>query len=248
MFKSIAGRLFALWGMLFFIATMLLFFPYFLYCRYFMREPKKTAAFISASRLWMGMYLPMIGCPLRISGKEHFEAGKNYIVVCNHNSLMDVPVTSPGIPGTNKTIAKKEFAKVPLFGIIYQLGSVLVDRKSEQSRREGYQQMKAVLAMGMHICIYPEGTRNKTNEPLKPFKDGAFRLALETGKPVMPALLFHTRGVMPAGKVFFLWPHPLEMQFLPPMRPASGESVKAFRERVFEVMKAELMAAGKRKK
>lgn len=247
MFKSIAGRFFALWGMLCFIATMLLFFPWFLYCRWFLPEPKRTAAFISASRLWMGIYLPMIGCPLKVRGASNFEKGKNYIVVCNHNSLMDVPVTSPGIPGANKTIAKKEFARVPLFGIIYQLGSVLVDRKSEQSRRDGYQQMKAVLEMGLHMCIYPEGTRNKTSEPLKPFKDGAFRLALETGKPVMPALLYHTRGVMPAGKIFFLWPHPLEMHFLPPMSPTSGESVKAFRERVFEVMKTELIAAEKRK-
>lgn len=185
----------------------------------------------------MGIYMPLIGCPFRVRGKENFRKGQNYIVVCNHNSFLDVPITSPGIPGTNKTIAKKEFASIPLFGIIYQLGSVLVDRKSEQSRRESYTKMKHVLDMGMHMCIYPEGTRNKTDEPLKPFQDGAFRLASETGKPLMPAILFNTRKALPADKPFFLLPHKLEMHFLLPIEVQPGETVKELKEKVYEVMK-----------
>src|SRR6185436_5631575 len=104
-----------------------------------------------------------------------FKNGENYIVVCNHNSFMDVPLTTPFIPGPNKTIAKIEMAKIPLFGLIYQRGSVLVDRKNEESRKNSYIKMKDVLQMGMHMCIYPEGTRNKTTAPLQPFHNGAFR-------------------------------------------------------------------------
>ena len=69
-------------------------------------------------------------------GKENFKEATNYIVVCNHNSLMDVPVSTPFMPRANKTIAKKEFTKVPVFGWVYAFGSVLVDRKSDASRKK----------------------------------------------------------------------------------------------------------------
>jgi 1-acyl-sn-glycerol-3-phosphate acyltransferase len=183
----------------------------------------------------MGAFLMLIGCPLRVKGREHFIEGKNYIVLCNHNSFMDVPVSSPAIPGGNKTIAKIEISKVPLFGMLYKTGSVLVNRKSDASRKESYLDMKRVLAMGLHMCIYPEGTRNKSNEPLKPFHSGAFRLAQDTGKPIIPALIFNTRKVLPAGKVFYAMPHPLQIHFLPAVE-VNKKSAEELREYVFRIM------------
>jgi 1-acyl-sn-glycerol-3-phosphate acyltransferase len=201
-------------------------------------EPKRTRWFISLSRIWMGVWLPLAGIRLVIKGKEKFKKGENYVVVCNHNSFMDVPVTSPGIPGGNKTIAKIEMAKIPLFGIIYRRGSVLVDRKSEESRLKSYAYMKRVLDMGLHMCIYPEGTRNKTNKPLKEFKDGAFRLAIETNKAIVPAVLFNTKKVLPQHKTFYFWPSKIEMHFLDPIPTdhLKKEDVKQLREQVYELM------------
>ena len=77
-------------------------------------------------------------------------------------------------------------AKIPLFGLIYKTGSILVDRKDEKSRRESFSKMKEVLDMGLHMCIYPEGTRNTSTEPIKPFHDGAFRLAIAVEIPLYP--------------------------------------------------------------
>lgn len=241
--KNILGRIWAIWGILWFVATMILFYPWFLYCRFFLKEPRRTQYFIASSRWWMDIYLPLVGCPMKVLGKEHFQPGENYVVVCNHQSFMDVPVTSPGIPGTNKTIAKAEFSKIPLFGLIYQLGSVLVDRKSELSRKESFLKMKSVLASGMHMCIYPEGTRNKSNQVLQPFKDGAFRLAIESGKKIIPAVLMGTGKAMPPGKVFYLWPTALTMRFFPPMEPLPQEQPKDFRDRVYTAMLGYVNAA-----
>jgi 1-acyl-sn-glycerol-3-phosphate acyltransferase len=70
---------------------------------------------------------------------------------------------------------------------------VLVDRKSETSRRQSFEKMKDVLEKGMHMSVYPEGTRNRTTEPLKKFHDGAFRLATETGHDIIPAIMFNTK-------------------------------------------------------
>ncbi|HKP31479.1 MAG TPA: lysophospholipid acyltransferase family protein, partial [Chitinophagaceae bacterium] len=154
-----------------------------------------------------------------------------------HNSLIDVPLTTPYIPGPNKTIAKIEMSKIPLFGLIYKRGSVLVDRKSDDSRRKSLDEMKNVLRQGIHMCIYPEGTRNKTGQPLKSFYDGAFKLASDTGTPIIPTLCFNTAKVLPNNKSFYLMPHRLGMHFLEPVEVKKGEDVAALKEKVFEIMK-----------
>jgi len=237
-FKEIFGRIWAAWAMIAFVLTMIIFFiPFFLFC-YFLPDPKKTDRFILFSRVWMGVFLHLIGCPLKKVGLQHFVDGQPSIVLCNHNSFMDIPISSPAIPGGNKTIAKIEMAKVPLFGILYKTGSVLVDRKSDVSRKDSYAKMKQVLEMGLHMCIYPEGTRNKSSEPLKPFHSGAFRLAIETGCPVIPALIFNTRKVLPATKTFYAMPHRIAIHFLKPYYANEGESVEDFKQRIFEVMKS----------
>ncbi len=237
MIKNIAGRIFALWALLSFVVTMLIILlPAWSFG--LLPEPKRTIVFIKLSRIWMAIWLPLAGIRLIIRGKEQFKAGQNYVVVCNHNSFMDVPVTSPGIPGANKTIAKLEMARIPLFGIIYKRGSVLVDRKSEESRLKSYAHMKQVLEMGLHMCIYPEGTRNKTKQPLKEFKDGAFRLAIETQKPIIPAVLFNTKKVLPTNKVFYFWPSKIEMHFLPAVDVSGLEmsDAKALKDQIFVMM------------
>jgi 1-acyl-sn-glycerol-3-phosphate acyltransferase len=233
---NILGRIWAVWVILIFIATMLVFMIPFLLFSYPQKDPKRARRFISFSRIWMGVFLPLAGTPLKVKGREKFAKGQTYVVVCNHNGLIDVPVSSPAIPGGNKTIAKIEFAKVPVFGMLYRTGSVLVDRRDETSRRESFAKMKEVLDMGLHMCLYPEGTRNKTNEPLKAFHDGAFRLALNTGKAIIPAIIFNSRKIMPADKTFYFRPHPLAMHFLDPVTPLPGESVESLKQRVFVLM------------
>jgi 1-acyl-sn-glycerol-3-phosphate acyltransferase len=236
-FKEVFARIWAFWAIIVFVVTMFIFYiPFLLFC-YFLPEPKKTHRFISCSRIWMTVFLNLILCPLRKNGLQNFKKGEAYVVLCNHNSFMDVPVSSPAIPGGNKTIAKIEMAKIPIFNLIYKTGSVLVDRKSEQSRKESYNKMKRVLQMGLHMCIYPEGTRNKSAEPLKAFHSGAFKLAIETNSGIIPSLIFNTRKVLPATKTFYCLPHPLRMDFLPAVYPLPGETVDGLKDRVFEIMK-----------
>ncbi len=235
--KNIFGRVFAFWAMLWFLMTMLLvILPTWLLGM--IKEPKRTYLFIQLARIWMAVWLPVVGIRLIIKGKEKFIKGENYVVVCNHNSYMDAPVTSPGIPGGNKTISKIEMAKIPLFGMIYKRGSVLVDRKSEESRLKSYTYMKRVLDMGLHMCIYAEGTRNKTNLPLKEFKDGAFRLAIETKKAIIPAVIFNTKKALPQHKMFYFWPSKIEMHFLDAVetKDLTIQDVKALKEKVFDLM------------
>ena len=239
MFKNILGRIFTIWGSLVFVGTMMIFIVP-IWATGLMPEPKRTAWVIRFCRMWMALFFPLSGIRLTIKGRSQFREGENYVVVCNHNSLMDVPLTSPGIPGANKTIAKIEMSKIPLFGIIYKRGSVLLDRKNDESRKSSYMEMKHVLSQGMHMCIYPEGTRNKTDDPLKSFHDGAFKLSYETGKKIIPCLIRGTRSMLPLNKTFFFWPGKASMEFLSPVDPADFSDALALKKHVFQLMWNEL--------
>jgi 1-acyl-sn-glycerol-3-phosphate acyltransferase len=227
----------AVWALIWFFLTMLMILiPVVLIG--LVPEPKRTDLFIRISKCWMAIFLPFAGVRLKILGKEKFVKGQPYIVVCNHNSFMDIPISSPGIPGGNKTIAKIELSRIPLFGLVYKRGSILVDRKDEGSRKKSYLEMKEVLSSGLHMCIYPEGTRNKTSNPLKNFKDGAFKLAIETKTPIIPAVIIGTKKMLPANKIMYYKPGKATMIFMDPIDTSNLQSndIEDLKEKVFRNM------------
>lgn len=233
--KEILGRVFALWALVLFVVTLIPVFICILLTG-FGEEPKRTETFRRICKGWMRVFFFLSGCRYKIRGIENFKKGEDYIVISNHNSFFDVPLLTPFIPGPNKTIAKIEMAKIPVFGMIYKRGSVLVNRKDKDSRRDSYLKMKAVLDMGMHMCIYPEGTRNKTDLPLKEFHGGAFRLAVETGRPIIPTVLFNTRKVMPAKKFFYFMPSKMEVHFLPPRYISESDTAEGLKQEMHDFM------------
>ncbi len=237
--KEILGRIYCLYGIILFTVTMLIVVIPIWICTK-MPAPHNATRLHKIFRVWMGVFMPLAFCPVRHRGWENFKKGKNYVVVCNHNSFVDVPVSSPGIPGPNKTLAKIEMAKIPIFGIIYKAGSVLVDRKNEKSRRESMNKMLEVLNQGLHLCLYPEGTRNKTSEPLKTFHDGAFIAAVQAQKPIIPSLIFGTKNILVSGKPFYAWPHKIEFHFLPEIETAglTLRDVPMLKDKIFAIMKA----------
>lgn len=235
--KKIAGYIYAVWAMLLFVATLLvIFIPSWLIS--LCKEPLRARLMHKVFRGWMGVYMPLIFCPVFRKGKQNFKKGENYVVVINHNSLMDIPVSSPWIPGPNKTLAKIEMSRIPLFGIIYKAGSILVDRKKESSRRESFQHMQDTLAMGINLCLYPEGTRNKTSAPMQPFYDGAFITAIRAQKPVMPGVIFNTGKVLPHNSKGWARPLPVHIHFLEaiPTKGLTLSDVAQLKQQVHNLM------------
>ena len=241
--KSIFGYIYIVYALLLFIATMLLIFlPVCIIS--LLPEPRRARALHPVFRVWMGTFMPLAFCPVIRKGKNKFRKGQNYVVVINHNSLADIPVSSPWIPGPNKTLAKVEMSKIPLFGIIYKTGSILVDRKKDNSRRESFTKMQETLKMGIHLCLYPEGTRNKSNEPMQPFFDGAFITAIKAQKPIMPGVLFNTGKILPHNRPFQAFPHIVRLEFLDPV-PTLGLTLKdlaSLKEHVHTIMKTYYIA------
>jgi 1-acyl-sn-glycerol-3-phosphate acyltransferase len=188
----------------------------------------------------MTIWLYMVGCPVKVYGKENFKKGQTYVVVYNHNALIDVPLSAPFVPGGNKTIAKASFAKVPIFGLFYKRGSVLIERNKDTSRIKSFEDMKTVLKKNMHMCLYPEGTRNRTEDPLKAFYDGAFKLGIVCKKDIIPCVIVGTTKAMPIKHTFTLYPTKLRMYFLPAIS-SENTNTKALKETVFELMKTKFV-------
>lgn len=234
---KIAGHVYFVVGMIFFVITMLIvFIPIWIIS--LLPDPQKSKALHVAFRIWMGFFMPLVGCPIVRRGKQHFKKGENYIVVTNHNSLVDIPVSSPWIPGPNKTLAKIEMSKIPLFGVIYSAGSILVNRKEEDSRRKSFTDMQRMLDMGLHLCLYPEGTRNKTKQPLQRFYDGAFITAIKAQKPIIPGIIFNTGKILPHNRNFWARPMVIRFDFLEaiPTKGLTMEDLPALKERVYGLM------------
>ncbi|MFT4061172.1 MAG: lysophospholipid acyltransferase family protein [Edaphocola sp.] len=215
--KKVAGHVYFFTGILMFFVTMLpiAFVPCLI--SLLIKEPYRARIVHPACRIWMGIFMPLMGCPVSRKGKKHFKKDANYVVVVNHSSLVDIPVSTPWIPGPNKTLAKVEFAKMPFFGVIYRAGSILVNRDDEASRKESFTKMQQTLKQGINLCLYPEGTRNKTAQPLIPFYDGAFVVAIRAQKPIVPAVILGTKPILPGKPKFWARPHAIQYHFLEPI-------------------------------
>jgi 1-acyl-sn-glycerol-3-phosphate acyltransferase len=114
---------------------------------------------------------------------------------------------------------------------------VVVDRSSNESRRKSMDNLKRILGMGISVLIFPEGTQNRTKEPLQPFYDGAFRIAVETQEPILPIVVLNAGTIMPPGRAY-IQPGKIVVVVGEEI-PTAGltlAEVKDLREKVFGIM------------
>ena len=124
------------------------------------------------------------------------DTSQQYIFVANHISYVDIPAAVRVVHQPMRILGKYEMVKYPVFGIIYRMAAIVVDRSSPERRAQSVRALKAALAKHISVFIFPEGTFNETREPLKSFYDGAFRIAIETKTPIKPLLFLDTHERM----------------------------------------------------
>jgi len=126
-----------------------------------------------------------------------------YVVIANHESYADVFLIS-GFPWEMKWLSKDTMFKIPCMGWMMQMaGDIKLVRGNRDSTLDALAQCRDRLAKRVSVMIFPEGTRSRTAEML-PFKDGAFRLAIESGAPILPIAVAGTRNAMAKGTFRFL--------------------------------------------
>lgn len=193
---------------------------------------------------WSRTWLIPAGVDLTVIGREHIDPGTSYVVVANHRSNIDIMVCFATLPIPIRYLAKAELFRVPLLAqAMRAIGIVEVDRRHsrEVSIIDSVNaQAKKVIERGHSLIIYPEGTRTRDGAP-RPFKKGAFTMAVAADMPVLPVTVYGTRQVWTPTR-FLIHPGPVTVLIDPPIETAGLDrsDVDALRARVQDLITANL--------
>jgi 1-acyl-sn-glycerol-3-phosphate acyltransferase len=219
---KIFRTLWAIYGILVFFLMWVVFIPF--YFLAFLITPKKWRhpIFWFSHHVFTRIFFALTLIFIKVEGLENLDSRRCYILVSNHVSALDFMVNAVAYPGVYKYLAKRELVKVPLFGFIVRKMCVLVDRSSAASRKASIQYLKQTLLEGYSVFLYPEGTRNRSANPLLPFHKGAFKIAIETGTPIAVQTIVGVKSVsgkasgmdLCPGTVKVVWSKPIQVQNL----------------------------------
>jgi len=161
-------------------------------------SPRTGGMFGAAWARINSFFVPMT---VNVVGAENIEAGRSYVITANHQSHYDIYVLYGWLGVDFKWVMKKELEKVPVLGPACKaLGHIFIDRADSKSAIETINAAKAKIVDGTSVVFFPEGSRSDDGL-VKPFKKGAFRMAIDLGLPVLPVTINGTRKILPKGSI-----------------------------------------------
>jgi 1-acyl-sn-glycerol-3-phosphate acyltransferase len=235
--------LYTIYGMVIFIAFLLLIFPLVVIASFFGKI--KGGNFIyRLCRIWADFFLFMLNIRTQYIYESPMNHQNQYVFVFNHIAYIDIPLIMKAIRKQHfRVLGKAELAKVPVFGFLYRKAAVLVNRENPEARAKSVLVLKSVIRKGISIVISPEGTFNMTHQPLKDFYDGAFRIAIETQTPIKPVLFLDAYDRNSYKRFFYLTPGKSRIVYLPeiPVEGLTITDVKWLKEKVSKIMEEKLL-------
>jgi 1-acyl-sn-glycerol-3-phosphate acyltransferase len=186
---------------------------------------------------WSCIFDKLSGIRYCLIGRENIKRSHAYIFVCNHTSFLDVPGLCLMIPGEFRPLAKKELVNIPVLGWIVQSVCIIVERGDNESRRKSLAKLVDAIARGVSPLIFAEGTQNRSSELLQPFKEGAFRTAVDTQTNILPIVVIGANKLMYPGEAKISSPGVIKVVAgeVIDVTNFSGDST-ALRQRTFDVM------------
>jgi fatty-acyl-CoA synthase len=155
---------------------------------------KKAAGHVC--RIWARALTLLAFCPISISGKKNLHKHKTMIYTSNHASYIDALFMLAVVPGGTRLVGKKEILNIPILRtFMKKLSFIAVDRTNLVKGIEDTKEMNHALETGNSLLIFPEGTFSYA-AGLRPFKLGAFKIAVETQTPICPIALQNTRAIL----------------------------------------------------
>jgi len=181
-FSAILRPLWKIWFVLWFALPFLLMFPFF----YFALINKNFDFVYKLKRVWariisLGSFL----YPVVTYTSKKYALPKPCIIVSNHTSYLDIIFSPFYIDHTAVYMGKYELLRIPLFKYFFVYLDIPVNRKSIKDAHKAFSDAGKKLDEGLSQVIYPEGTISE-NGKLRPFKNGAFKLAVEKQVPIVP--------------------------------------------------------------
>lgn len=222
---------------------MFVLMPLFIYA--FLQEKVKGGNFIyKISRFWADVFFLMLGIRYSNIDEAPHTIDEEYIFVSNHISYLDIPMMMKVVKQQKmRILGKAEMTKIPVFGSIYKRGAVSVDRSSAKARFQSMKELISYIHKKISVFICPEGTFNTTHRPLKNFYDGAFRIAIETQKPILPILFLDTYDRLNYESIFSLNPGKCRSVYLSRTNTEglTIEDLPVLKEKIFEQMEEALI-------
>ncbi|GHM99430.1 1-acyl-sn-glycerol-3-phosphate acyltransferase [Cytophagales bacterium WSM2-2] len=194
------------------------------------------------NRWWAKLLFIFIFIPFQVEEKKRLDRKKNYIFCSNHFSYLDIPTMGLN-PVNTIFVGKSAMEKVPLFGFMYRRLHITVDRESLRSRGNTMIASMKAIDEGKSLVIYPEGgMATKAAPQMVPFKDGAFRTAIEKQIPIVPVTIPHNWLILPDaipmqlhwGKVKMLLHEPIETTGM------TLDDVSHLKAKTFQIIESEL--------
>lgn len=141
----------------------------------------------------LGVIGKLAGCRVTVIGHDRIPDNEAVLYIGNHRSFFDTILTYPLCPGLLSYMGKKEIGNIPILRLwLRALHCPLIDRSNIKEGVKGILNCIALVRSGTSLFIFPEGTRNKTDGPILPFKAGAFKIAEKTGCAVIPTAIVNT--------------------------------------------------------
>lgn len=233
--KTIFSKIYILWVLIVFSVFMIILLPVFIIP--ILIGQKYGYIAYGGLAVWAWIFSKLTFIRYEIKGNENVNRKQSYIYTCNHTSFLDAPGLALAVPNQFRPLAKKELKKIPVFGLIIRVVTIIVDRSSPESRRASVNKLTYLLKKGLSILIFPEGTQNRTKERLQPFYDGAFRIAIETQTEILPMVIINAGKLMPPS-TFKIKPGKIKVVF---GKPVSAEGltlkqIKQLKEEVYNQM------------
>ena len=197
---------------------------------------------------WSRMIARTALLDVRVYGAEQLRAGESYVFLSTHQSWMDIPVMLGYLPAQLRIAAKREVFLIPFLGWhMTRSGQIPINRGSTAESVESLRRAARLLGGGVSAFLFPEGTRSRDGA-VQPLKKGGFRLAIESGLPIVPVTIRGTRAAMPRCSML-LRAGPVEMHIDPPI-PTGGldeADLPALMRQVREAMEGHLVEVDGRK-
>ena len=174
---------------------------------------------------------------LKMTGRKNVKRGRTYVIISNHQSMVDILVLY-GLFRHYKWVSKKENFNIPIIGWLMRLNRYIeIDRGSRGSYLKMMRKIKDTLRSGNSVLMFPEGTRY-LGGGIGPFRDGAFRMALENQVGLIPVILNGTANTIFKGKIIMTGKERITVKILPEISYESfrGKTPKELMNEVREMM------------
>lgn len=136
------------------------------------------------------------GQKITVIGKENIPTDRPVLYIGNHRSILDIVASYAFVPTLTGYIAKDSIEKLPVISIwMKRLYCLFMKRDDLKQSLQVILTAIDYIKQGVSICIFPEGTRNKTAEPVQPFHAGSFKPAEKTGCPIVPMAITYNKPV-----------------------------------------------------